>query len=59
MKVYVSIIDAVVYVQATVESEDEEILGDINREVWRGEDLWGKSYEDWVEMGEGEHTIPD
>ena len=56
MEAFVRFVDAkTVLVQARSESEDGSPAGDVSRELRAGESVWGYSYEQWREMGEGRH----
>ena len=49
--------DKTVSVQSRSESQDGSPAGDVSRELRAGESVWGYSYEQWREMGEGSHEI--
>ena len=49
--------DKTVLVQARSESEGGSKAGDVSRELKAGDSVWGYSYEQWREMGEGSHEI--
>ena len=49
--------DKTVLVQSRSESQDGSPPGDVSRELRAGESVWGYSYEQWREMGEGSHEI--
>ena len=49
--------DKTVLVQTRSESEDGSVAGDVSRELRAGDSVWGYSYEQWREMGEGSHEI--
>jgi len=46
-----------VVVQSRSESSDGSTAGDVCRELKAGDSVWGYSYEQWREMGEGSHEI--
>ena len=46
-----------VVVQSRSESSDSSTVGDVCRELRAGDSVWGYSYEQWREMGEGSHEI--
>ena len=45
--------DKTVPVQSRSESKDGSTAGDVCRELRAGDSVWGYSYEQWQEMGEG------
>jgi len=49
--------DKTVVVQSRSESKDSSTEGDVRRELRAGDSVWGYSYEQWREMGEGSHEI--
>ena len=49
--------DKTVLVQSLSESKDGSTAGDVCRELRAGDSVWGYSYEQWREMGEGSHEI--
>ena len=49
--------DKTVLVQARSESEDGSTAGDVRRVLRAGDSVWGYSYEQWREMGDGSHEI--
>ena len=49
--------DKTVLVTSRSESKDGSIAGDVCRELSAGDSVWGYSYEQWREMGEGSHEI--
>jgi len=49
--------DKTVIVQSRSESKDGSTAGDVSRELKAGDSVWGYSYEQWREMGEGSHEI--
>ena len=49
--------DKTVLVQSRSESKDGSTAGDVCRELRAGDSVWGYSYEQWREMGEGSHEI--
>jgi hypothetical protein len=49
--------DKAVLVQFRSESKDGSTAGDVRRELRAGDSVWGYSYEQWREMGEGSHEI--
>ena len=49
--------DKTVSVQSRSESKDGSTAGDVWRELRAGDSVWGYSYEQWREMGEGSHDI--
>ena len=49
--------DKTVSVQSRSESKDGSTAGDVSRELRAGDSVWGYSYEQWREMGEGSHEI--
>jgi len=49
--------DKTVSVQSRSESKDGSTAGDVCRELRAGDSVWGYSYEQWREMGEGSHEI--
>ena len=49
--------DKTVAVQSRSEAKDGSAAGDVCRELRAGESVWGYSYEQWREMGEGSHEI--
>jgi hypothetical protein len=49
--------DKTVLVQSRSESQDGSPVGDVSRELRAGDSVWGYSYEQWREMGEGSHEI--
>ena len=49
--------DKTVLVQSRSESKDGSPAGDVCRELRAGDSVWGYSYEQWREMGEGSHEI--
>jgi len=58
MEVVVRLLDDnKVLVQTRSESEDGSTAGDVCRELRAGDSVWGYSYEQWREMGEGSHEI--
>ena len=58
MEAFVRLLDDnTVLVQARSESEDGSTAGDVCRELRAGDSVWGYSYEQWREMGEGSHEI--
>ena len=58
MEAFVQIVDdKTVLVQSRSESKDGLTAGDVCRELRAGDSVWGYSYEQWREMGEGSHEI--
>ena len=49
--------DKTVLVQIRSESEDGSTAGEVSRELRAGDSVWGHSYEQWREMGEGSHEV--
>ena len=49
--------DKTVLVQSRSESKDGSPAGDVSRELRAGESVWGFTYEQWREKGEGSHEI--
>ena len=49
--------DKTVLVQSRSESKDGSAAGDVCRELRAGDSVWGYSYEQLREMGEGSHEI--
>ena len=49
--------DKTVLVQSRSESQDGSAAGEVSRELRAGDSVWGHSYEQWREMGEGSHEI--
>ena len=49
--------DKTMLVQSRSESEDGSTVGDVCRELRAGDSVWGYSYEQRREMGEGNHEI--
>jgi hypothetical protein len=49
--------DKTVRVKSHSEPKDGSTAGDVSRELRAGESVWGHSYEQWREMGEGSHEI--
>jgi hypothetical protein len=46
-----------VVVQSRSDSSDGSTAGDVCRELRAADSVWGYSYEQWREMGEGSHEI--
>ena len=58
MEAFVRILDdKTMLVQSRSESKDGSMAGDVSRELRAGDSVWGYSYEQWREMGEGSHEI--
>lgn len=49
--------DKTVLVQTRSDSQAGSPAGDVSRELRAGDSVWGYSYEQWREMGEGRHEI--
>ena len=58
MEAFVRFLDEkTVVVQSRSESSDSSTAGEVCRELKAGDSVWGYSYEQWREMGEGSHEI--
>ncbi len=40
-----------------VSAEDGGLLGDFTAEIYPGQVVLGKSFEEWAALGDGQHTI--
>jgi hypothetical protein len=49
--------DKTVLVQSRSESKEGSTANEVSRELRAGDSVWGYSYEQWREMGEGSHEI--
>ena len=49
--------DKTVLVQSRSESKGGSTANEVCRELRAGDSVWGYSYEQWREMGEGSHDI--